>query len=46
LTWAEGQEVPLKGAAAQFLSSGSFHALADQVRIGWHPQWKKLFGKG
>ena len=45
LTWAEGHEVPLKGASAQFLSSGSFHALADQVRIGWHRDWKKLFGK-
>lgn len=44
LGWAETQQTPLRGAAAQFLTSGSYHALADQVRLGWHPDYKKLFG--
>jgi hypothetical protein len=44
LAWAETEEKPLRGASAQFLTSGSYHALADQRRLGWHPEFKKLFG--
>jgi len=39
-----GSQVPLRGASAQFLTSGSYHTLADQVRVGWHPEFAKLFG--
>lgn len=45
LSWAEAQEVPLKGAAAPFLTSGSYHALADAVVVGWHPDFQKIFKK-
>jgi hypothetical protein len=44
LGWAETQEVPLKGASAQFLTSGSYHALADSLKVGWHPNFRKMFG--
>jgi hypothetical protein len=44
LGWAETQETPLRGASAQFLTSGSYHTLADRLRLGWHPDYKKLFG--
>jgi hypothetical protein len=44
LGWAETQQVPLRGASAQFLTSGSYHTLADQIRLGWHPEFSKLFG--
>ena len=43
LGWAEVQETPLKGASAQFLTGGSFHALADTVKVGWHPEFTKYF---
>jgi hypothetical protein len=43
LAWAESQETPLKGASAGFLTSGSFHALSDLVRVGWHPEYEKKF---
>ena len=46
LGWAETRTVPLRGASAQFLTSGSYHALSDQCRLGWHPEFKKLFGGG
>lgn len=26
----------------QYFSRGSYHAMADEPRIGWHPEWKKL----
>lgn len=45
LGWAEMQQKPLRGASAQFLTSGSFHALADSLLLGWHPDFKKLFGE-
>ena len=40
LAWAETQIFPLRGAQAQFLTSGSYHALADEVRVGWHPDYE------
>lgn len=43
LGWAEVQETPLKGASAQFLTGGSFHALADAVKVGWHPDFSTYF---
>ncbi|MGX4806900.1 ABC-three component system protein [Bradyrhizobium guangdongense] len=46
LGWAETQQTPLKGATAQFLTSGSYHALADRLRVGWHPEFKELFEVG
>lgn len=44
LGWAETQQTPLRGASAQFLASGSYHALADRLKLGWHPDFKKIFG--
>jgi ABC-3C protein len=44
LGWAETQQTPLRGASAQFLTSGSYHSLADQLKLGWHPEFKVLFG--
>lgn len=43
LGWAETQEVPIRNAKAQFLTSGSYHALADSLKVGWHPDYKSLF---
>jgi hypothetical protein len=43
LGWAETQQTPLRGASAQFLTSGSYHALADRLRVGWHPDFKNIF---
>jgi hypothetical protein len=43
LGWAETQQAPLRGASAQFLTSGSYHALADRLRVGWHPDFKDIF---
>ena len=43
LGWAETQQTPLRGASAQFLTSGSYHALADRLRVGWHPEFKSMF---
>jgi hypothetical protein len=45
LGWAETQETPLRGASAQFLTSGSYHTLADSLKVGWHPDFKKIFGE-
>jgi hypothetical protein len=45
LAWAEEQEVPIRSARAQFLTSGSYHALADVLRIGWHPDFAKRFSE-
>jgi hypothetical protein len=43
LGWAETRQNPLRGTSAQFLTSGSYHALADQLRLGWHPKFKQVF---
>jgi hypothetical protein len=43
LGWAETQMIPLRGTQAQFLTSGSYQALADEIRVGWHPEFEGKF---
>jgi hypothetical protein len=43
LGWAETQMIPLRRTQAQFLTGGSYHALADEVRVGWHPDYGNKF---
>jgi ABC-3C protein len=28
-----------------YLTSGTYHRLADMIRIGWHPRFKQLMTK-
>lgn len=40
-----GEEVRIQSIPVpQSFLRGSFHAIADEPRIGWHPDWKKLLG--
>ena len=42
-TWAETEaDFPLRGIRQRFLTQGSFHILANQTTIGWHPDFKTL----
>ena len=41
LAWAERATIPIRhGVTEPFVSRGSFHMLADEVRIGWHPEFQ------
>ncbi|MEM7247786.1 MAG: ABC-three component system protein [Acidobacteriota bacterium] len=41
LTWAERTPIPIRPNVTEpFVSRGSFHILADDVRIGWHPDFR------
>ncbi len=42
LGWAELSEVPLRTTKSVFLTSGSYHALADAMKLGWHPNYEAL----
>lgn len=43
LAWAEGADLPIRqGVTAPFLCRGSLHMLADELRIGWHPDFAEL----
>jgi len=43
LTWVERNTIPIRpNATTPFVSRGSFHMLADEVRIGWHPDFQDL----
>ncbi|OWV32003.1 hypothetical protein B5C34_00030 [Pacificimonas flava] len=44
LRWAETSEVPIRATRSVYLTSGSYHALADGLEVGWHPQFSNLFG--
>lgn len=44
LRWAETSEVPIRSTRSVYLTSGSYHALADTLEIGWHPEFSNLFG--
>ena len=40
--WAREYQKPLRNRDEIWLSSGSFQMLADEVRIGWHPDYRAL----
>ena len=40
--WAREYQKPLRNRDETWLSSGSFQMLADEVRIGWHPNYSAL----
>jgi hypothetical protein len=49
LAWAERTSIPIRqDVTAPFVCRGSFHMLSDDVRIGWHPEFRsrlaELFG--
>ena len=44
LQWAETSEVPIRSTRSVYLTSGSYHALADALVVGWHPEFATLFG--
>jgi hypothetical protein len=40
LKWAERVSLPIRpGVTEPFITRGSLHMLADEVRVGWHPQF-------
>lgn len=45
LQWAERASIPIRpGVAEPFLCRGSLHMIADEGRIGWHPDFRTLLG--
>ena len=39
--WAEDADFPIRPACGEgFISRGSFHVLADDMRVGWHPDFE------
>lgn len=42
LRWAESTSIPIRpGVTEPFITRGSLHILADEVRLGWHPQFRE-----
>lgn len=41
--WACREEVQFRDVVETWITSGSFHALADRSRVGWHPDHAILF---
>ncbi|MCP5058325.1 MAG: hypothetical protein GY937_16605 [bacterium] len=43
LQWAEQATLPIRADVTEpFVSRGSLHMLSDDVRIGWHPEFREL----
>lgn len=43
LQWAERASIPIRpGVTEPFLCRGSLHMIADEGRIGWHPDFRTL----
>lgn len=41
LAWAERTTIPIRPSVTEpFVSRGSLHMLSDEVRIGWHPDFR------
>ena len=42
LAWAERTTIPIRSNVTEpFVSRGSLHMLADNMRIGWHPEFRE-----
>ena len=42
LAWAERTTIPMRPSVTEpFVSRGSLHLLSDEVRIGWHPEFRE-----
>lgn len=42
LTWAERTVLPIRASVTEpFVTRGSLHMLADESRIGWHPDFRE-----
>ena len=43
--WACQESIPLRNIVETWITSGSFHGLADILQIGWHPDFKEMFAE-
>jgi hypothetical protein len=44
LHWATTSAIyPLRNVSERFLTLGSYHILADDLRVGWHPDYRNQF---
>jgi hypothetical protein len=42
LAWAERTNIPIRSSVTEpFVCRGSLHMLADEIRIGWHPEFQE-----
>ena len=45
-SWVENEaRFPFRTLTNRFLNVGSYHILADKLRVGWHRDYAKLFAK-
>jgi hypothetical protein len=42
--WASRYQAPFRNRHEAWLTTGSYHVLADNIRVGWHPDFRTLFG--
>ena len=43
LAWAERTSIPIRPSVTEpFICRGSLHMLSDEIRIGWHPEFRNL----
>lgn len=46
LQWAERTPIPIRlNVTEPFVTRGSLHMLADEVRVGWHPEFRERLAK-
>lgn len=41
--WANRSLVPFRNRHEAWLTTGSYHVLAESTRLGWHPDFRELF---
>lgn len=43
--WANNDEYAFRNVVASWITAGSYHSLADSMRIGWHPEYQSLLAE-
>lgn len=41
--WSQNIQIPFRNIVETWITTGSFHSLANRVKVGWHPDHKEIF---
>jgi hypothetical protein len=44
--WASQQQIEFRNVVETWITAGTFHSLADRMKLGWHPNYADHLGPG
>lgn len=44
--WASQQQIEFRNVVETWITAGTYHSLADRMKVGWHPNFEEHFQSG